>query len=264
MPSPIGTPYDVEPYDVEPSDVEPSDASVTSADSVIVDATAVNEVFAADVAAVVVTVAAGDGTAAVIGAPVVDEASTVVELSDVDVSDVDVSDAGTELAAPLVWSGAWTSLAHAAAISSSAMISAHLGDASPAVRQRTVVGVFCLTSCDRSPRASAMGERLRSVRQTIEMFEVPPQAEEFCALRVAAGLSPKDETAAAIALQRSLYAVCLRDEQRLVGMGRVVVTASMCRSPISPWTPTTRARDCRGRSWSRSWNTSQRCRPVPA
>jgi len=251
---------------------------------VIVDATAVNEVFAADVAAVVVTVAAGDGTAAVIGAPVVDEASTVVELSDVDVSDVDVSDvdvsdvdvsdvdvsdvdvsdAGTELAAPLVWSGAWTSLAHAAAISSSAMISAHLGDVSPAVRQRTVVGVFCLTSCDRSPRASAMGERLRSVRQTIEMFEVPPQAEEFCALRVAAGLSPKDETAAAIALQRSLYAVCLRDEQRLVGMGRVVVTASMCRSPISPWTPTTRARDCRGRSWSRSWNTSQRCRPVPA
>jgi len=171
---------------------------------VIVDATAVNEVVVADVAAVAVTVAAGGGTAVVIGGPVVEVASTVVELSDVELSDAelsdeelsdaDVSDAGTELAAPLVWSGAWTSLAHPAAISSSAMIDAHLGDVSLAVRQRTGVGVFCLTICDRSPRASAMGERLRSVSQMIEMvemFEAPPQAEEFCALRVAAGLSQK-------------------------------------------------------------------------
>jgi len=204
MPSPIGTPYDVEPP-------EASVASADSVDSVIVDATAVNEVVVADVAAVVVTVAAGGGTAVVIGGPVVEVASTVVELGDVELSDVelsdvelsdvelsdeelsdaDVSDAGTELAAPLVWSGAWTSLAHPAAISSSAMIDAHLGDVSPAVQQRTGVGVFCLTICDRSPRASAMGERLRSVSQMIEMFEAPPQAEEFCALRVAAGLSQK-------------------------------------------------------------------------
>ena len=194
MPSPIGTPYDVEPP-------EASVASADSVDSVIVDATAVNEVVVADVAAVVVTVAAGGGTAVVIGGPVVEVASTVVELGDVELSDVelsdeelsdaDVSDAGTELAAPLVWSGAWTSLAHPAAISSSAMIDAHLGDVSLAVRQRTGVGVFCLTICDRSPRASAMGERLRSVSQMIEMFEAPPQAEEFCALRVAAGLSQK-------------------------------------------------------------------------
>jgi len=139
-PSPIGTPYDVEPPDA-------AVASADSVDSVIVDATAVNEVVVADVAAVVVTVAAGGGTAVVIGGPVVEVASTVVELSDVELSDeelsdADVSDAGTELAAPLVWSGAWTSLAHPAAISSSAMIDAHLGDVSPAVQQRTGVGVF--------------------------------------------------------------------------------------------------------------------------
>ena len=56
----------------------------------------------------------------------------------------------------------------------------------------------------------------------IELFEVAPHPEEFCALRVAAGLSPKDLTAAASALPLSLYAVCLRDGHRLVGMGRVV------------------------------------------
>ena len=56
----------------------------------------------------------------------------------------------------------------------------------------------------------------------IELFEVAPQADEFCALRVAAGMSPKDVSAAALALPLSLYAVCLRDAQRLVGMGRVV------------------------------------------
>lgn len=56
----------------------------------------------------------------------------------------------------------------------------------------------------------------------IEVTEVPPAPDEFCALRVAAGLSPRDLVAAETALPRSLHAVSVRDDGRLVGMGRVV------------------------------------------
>ena len=49
-----------------------------------------------------------------------------------------------------------------------------------------------------------------------------PAPGEYCALRVAAGLSPKDLAAAEVALPRSLHAVCLRDDGRLIAMGRVV------------------------------------------
>jgi GNAT superfamily N-acetyltransferase len=49
-----------------------------------------------------------------------------------------------------------------------------------------------------------------------------PAAVEYCELRVAAGLSPMDEGAAADALPRSLFAVTVRDGGRLVGMGRLV------------------------------------------
>lgn len=49
-----------------------------------------------------------------------------------------------------------------------------------------------------------------------------PTDEEYCALRVAAGLSPRALQAAALGLPNSLYAVCLRNDNALVGMGRVI------------------------------------------
>lgn len=53
------------------------------------------------------------------------------------------------------------------------------------------------------------------------IFEIPNPVE-YCDLRVAAGLSPKGLEAATAGLSKSLYAVCLRDNGRLIGMGRVV------------------------------------------
>lgn len=49
-----------------------------------------------------------------------------------------------------------------------------------------------------------------------------PDPQEYCALRVACGLSPKSLEAAQIGLPKSLYAVTLRENGRLIGMGRVV------------------------------------------
>lgn len=56
----------------------------------------------------------------------------------------------------------------------------------------------------------------------IELELAAPEPEEYCSLRVASGLSPKDEHAAAEALPRSLFAVSARDDGQLVGMARVV------------------------------------------
>ena len=55
-----------------------------------------------------------------------------------------------------------------------------------------------------------------------EVIEAVPAVDEFCDLRIAAGLSAMDRTAAAAALPRSLHAVTIRDGERLIGMGRVV------------------------------------------
>ncbi len=49
-----------------------------------------------------------------------------------------------------------------------------------------------------------------------------PTVTEYCELRVAVGLSAMDTIAADEALPRSLHAVTVRDEGRLVAMGRVV------------------------------------------
>ena len=51
--------------------------------------------------------------------------------------------------------------------------------------------------------------------------DVPGEAE-YRALRLAAGLSPKTEAAARTGLPNSLFAVCVRCDSELVGMGRVV------------------------------------------
>ncbi|SON48461.1 GNAT family N-acetyltransferase [Vibrio tapetis] len=49
-----------------------------------------------------------------------------------------------------------------------------------------------------------------------------PRPDEFCAMRVTAGLSPKSLKAATIALPNSLYGISVRDSGVLIAMGRVV------------------------------------------
>ncbi|MDO7906718.1 GNAT family N-acetyltransferase [Paenibacillus sp. JX-17] len=50
----------------------------------------------------------------------------------------------------------------------------------------------------------------------------PPGVEEYLELRAEAGLSPKSAEGAAKGLPNSLFAVTLREEGRLIGMGRVI------------------------------------------
>ncbi|WP_425427677.1 GNAT family N-acetyltransferase [Bowmanella denitrificans] len=52
--------------------------------------------------------------------------------------------------------------------------------------------------------------------------EQPPNAQQYCDLRIVAGLSAKSLQAALIGLPNSLYAVCIYDHQQLIAMGRVV------------------------------------------
>ncbi len=49
-----------------------------------------------------------------------------------------------------------------------------------------------------------------------------PAVDEFCELRIEAGLSAMDRHAAASALPRSLHAVTIRDGDQLIAMGRIV------------------------------------------
>lgn len=57
---------------------------------------------------------------------------------------------------------------------------------------------------------------------TPELSNELPTVEEYCALRIASGLSAMDPLAAASALPRSLHAVTIRDGGSLLAMGRVV------------------------------------------
>jgi len=56
----------------------------------------------------------------------------------------------------------------------------------------------------------------------LEYTDKTPGIEEYIALRAAAGLSPKSAEAARIGLANSWYSVCVRQDGRLVGMGRVI------------------------------------------
>lgn len=56
----------------------------------------------------------------------------------------------------------------------------------------------------------------------VEIIEETPGAEEYRALRVAAGLSPKSAEAAVRGLPGTLFAVCLRNDGELVAMGRLI------------------------------------------
>ncbi len=74
-----------------------------------------------------------------------------------------------------------------------------------------------------------------------------PTVEDYCQLRVLAGLSAKSREAAARALPNTLYGVCAYQGNELVAMGRIVGDgAATCRSAISPC-----CRACRGRAWAR-------------
>ncbi len=56
----------------------------------------------------------------------------------------------------------------------------------------------------------------------IEIIHKPPSPQEYIDLRIAAGLSPKDKQAASIALEHSIFAVSLRQNGKLIGMGRII------------------------------------------
>ncbi|MEO5806812.1 GNAT family N-acetyltransferase [Devosia sp.] len=54
-----------------------------------------------------------------------------------------------------------------------------------------------------------------------------PGQEEFRALRVAAGLSPKTQAAAEAGLPNTVFAVMIRHENQLIGMGRIIGDGGM-------------------------------------
>jgi hypothetical protein len=49
-----------------------------------------------------------------------------------------------------------------------------------------------------------------------------PSVEDYCRLRVSAGLSPKSAEAAAAGLPNTLFGVLVLKEDKVIGMGRVV------------------------------------------
>ncbi|GGI15200.1 GNAT family N-acetyltransferase [Gottfriedia solisilvae] len=55
-----------------------------------------------------------------------------------------------------------------------------------------------------------------------EVMNEVPSAEEYVAMRVLAGLSPKDIKASEIGLRNSIYAVTIRNQSTLIGMGRII------------------------------------------
>uniref|UniRef100_UPI0036D7CE4C GNAT family N-acetyltransferase n=1 Tax=Streptomyces cyaneofuscatus TaxID=66883 RepID=UPI0036D7CE4C len=56
----------------------------------------------------------------------------------------------------------------------------------------------------------------------IHIEHTPPSAAEYLSLRKSAGLSAMSKEGAEIGLPNSLFAVCLREENEIVGMGRVI------------------------------------------
>jgi ribosomal protein S18 acetylase RimI-like enzyme len=57
---------------------------------------------------------------------------------------------------------------------------------------------------------------------TIALELVPPSVDEYCALRVDCGLSAKSREAAERGLAGTWFGITLRDDERAIGMGRVV------------------------------------------
>ncbi|MCJ8011600.1 GNAT family N-acetyltransferase [Paenibacillus sp. KQZ6P-2] len=60
------------------------------------------------------------------------------------------------------------------------------------------------------------------MNEQIKISYDPPEAEEYVSLRLKAGLSGKDIEASRRGLRNSLFAVTLRIDGELIGMGRVI------------------------------------------
>ena len=60
------------------------------------------------------------------------------------------------------------------------------------------------------------------IPMSFDISDSIPAAEEYNQLRIDAGLSPKSNKAAVIGLPNSLYSVCIRNGQKLIGMGRII------------------------------------------
>ncbi|WP_433945276.1 GNAT family N-acetyltransferase [Paenibacillus sp. SN-8-1] len=56
----------------------------------------------------------------------------------------------------------------------------------------------------------------------LEVYEQPPKVAEYLALRSQAGMNPRSEAGAEIALRNSYYAVTVYLQGELIGMGRVI------------------------------------------
>jgi GNAT superfamily N-acetyltransferase len=57
---------------------------------------------------------------------------------------------------------------------------------------------------------------------TILLLEEPIPPQTYQALRVACGLSAKTDEACEIGLKNSLYSLLLKENERIIGMGRVI------------------------------------------
>lgn len=55
-----------------------------------------------------------------------------------------------------------------------------------------------------------------------QLIDAAPSVAEYRMLREASGLSPKSEEAAIAGLAGGLFAVTLRDDERAIGMGRII------------------------------------------
>jgi GNAT superfamily N-acetyltransferase len=62
----------------------------------------------------------------------------------------------------------------------------------------------------------------RGADDAIVLIERFPEVETYCAMRTAAGMSPKSREAAERGLRNTLYGVSLRCDDEVVGMGRVI------------------------------------------
>ncbi|MGL1922693.1 MAG: GNAT family N-acetyltransferase [Hyphomicrobiales bacterium] len=71
-----------------------------------------------------------------------------------------------------------------------------------------------------------------------KIFAEIPNIEAYCDLRVAAGLSAKSQEIATIGLPNSCYAVSVKKDDELIGMGRIVgdgaVFLQICDIAVRP------------------------------
>lgn len=67
-----------------------------------------------------------------------------------------------------------------------------------------------------------MAEENIQLMENIQLVERFPDADDYCRLRSAAGMSPKTLEAARKGLPNTLYGVSLRRHGEVVGMGRII------------------------------------------